>query len=229
MQQTSSSMNQQAQRRHICHLPYQLAGPVSRDWQGRLFSLDPGDGTVKRNGNFGKFMQMMRWSCWINTPLQCLSKFDIVICHICHVMWEWLRLLTGSRNLHRQGVVFLRFFVQLHILFCVCIQLYTLYYSVLLSHTVSLVCLAPLQTWFDVDVLEATPACSHLWYGDAMMWGLHEDASRDNLPDLWRWGSTCRFLRMSQCCHGQYISISTRFHRIFWIYWCTCWLWNLNL
>lgn len=23
--------------------------------------------------------------------------------------------------------------------------------------------------------------------------------------------------------------ISTRFHLIFWIYWCTCWLWNLNL
>lgn len=22
---------------------------------------------------------------------------------------------------------------------------------------------------------------------------------------------------------------STRFHGIFWIYWCTCWLWNLNL
>ena len=55
------------------------------------------------------------------------------------------------------------------------------------------------------DYLAATPACSNLWYGDAMIRGLHEDASRDNLPDLWRWGSTCRFLPMSQCFHGQYI------------------------
>lgn len=26
-----------------------------------------------------------------------------------------------------------------------------------------------------------------------------------------------------------YQYISTRFHLILWIYWCTCWLWNLNL
>ena len=141
MQQTSSSISQQARRRHICHLPDQLAGPVSRDWQGRLFSLDPGDGTVKRNGNFGKFMQMMRWSCWINTPLQCLSKFDILIYMSYYVgMVQASDRVEGSPPL---GCFFFKFFVQLHIVFFVfvCIQLYTRYYSVFLSHTVSPVCL----------------------------------------------------------------------------------------
>lgn len=111
------------------HLPSSWSpGPVSRDWQGRLFSLDPGDGTVKRNGNFGKFMQMMRWSCWINTPLQCLSKFDIVICHMsCYVM------LCGNgsgfwpgRGISTARVFFLKVLCSTSYFLWVCVSSYIL-------------------------------------------------------------------------------------------------------